>query len=335
MVHRKVDEKDWSDFTRNFRPSREDTEHMPPSDAAKSLLVADLAEIWKALQYCDRLEEIADVHRGIEWNKPLRKDGEETGNRGKLVKHKREPGFEPGIPPQAKPFYAFSPPPPAFLSVSHEDRLYSAFRFALGQTQGVSELRKKVPQRSRLAATADFTGLLCYQTFTAIWPHNPELTVPLAAVLNGPVANAFLAMREIRHNRNASVKKIPLPHLANLDVPGLNALVGGYQQETSDSARDLILRHIDATVLSAYDLPPRLERHLLDYFNGSRRQVPFQFANYFPDDFRPWFSLGDYLSDQFKHATAGNFVKDCAETPEVFRDAVKSAGRLFGEGEAD
>jgi hypothetical protein len=187
----------------------------------------------------------------------------------------------------------------------------------------------------RLAATADFTGLLCYQTFTAIWPHNPELTIPLAAVLNGPVANAFLATREIRHNRNASVKEIPLPHLANLDVPGLNTLVERYQRETNDTARDMILRHIDATVLSAYNLPPRLERHLLDYFNGSHRQVPFQFADYFHEDFTPWFSLGEYLSDQFKQATAGNFARDCEETPKVFRDAVKSALRIFGEREAD
>jgi hypothetical protein len=155
----------------------------------------------------------------------------------------------------------------------------------------------------------------------------------LAAILNGPVANAFLAVHEIRHNRNASVEEIPVPRAANLDVSGLTTLVARYQQETNDRARDTILRRIDATVLSAYNLPPRLERHLLDYFNGSHRQVPFQFADYFPEDFRPWFSLADYISDQFKHATAGNFAKDCADAPEVFRDAVKGARRIFREEE--
>jgi hypothetical protein len=93
----------------------------------------------------------------------------------------------------------------------------------------------------------------------------------------------------------------------------------------------LVLRRIDATVLSAYGLPPRLERQLLDYFNGSRRQVAFRFTNYFPDDFTPWFSLADYLSDQLRHATVGNFAKDCSEVPPVFRDAVKSAMDLYDE----
>jgi len=332
VVHRKVRNKDWPEFIRSFTASREDAEEKRDSDAREKLLVPALIEVWKALQRCDRLGQIAEVHRGIEWNKPLTRNGEETGNRDRLVKHRRQPGFRPGIPPLAKPFYAFSLPPTAFLSVRKEDQLYKAFDLPWDKPKVFLNAVRKSHDAWRLAAAADFTGLLCYQTFTAIWTHDPRLTIPLAAILNGPVANAFLATREIKHNRNETVEGIPVPHLAHRDVSRLVALVEQYEHQTMDIAKDSILKLIDAAVLGAYNLPPRLERHLLDYFNGSRRQVPFKFAHYFPEDFKPWFSLADYLSGRFKHATAGNFAKDCSEAPPAFRDAVESAMRTYSEG---
>ncbi|MCX6833408.1 MAG: N-6 DNA methylase [candidate division Zixibacteria bacterium] len=334
ITHRKVHDTDWPAFIRNSAPSREDVEEKSDSDARKSLLVPDFAEVWKALQHCDRLSKVAVVHRGIEWNKPLRRGRKETGNRERLIKDKPQAGFRRGIPPRAKPFHAFSLPPTAFLSVRKEDQLYNAFDFPWDKPKVfLNAVRKSQKGRWRLAAAADFEGLLCYQTFTAIWPHDPGFTTPLAAILIGPVANAFLMTHDVRHNRNDTVKQIPMPRLSDRDISRLVELVGYYQEQASDVAKDLTLRQIDAMVLSAYDLPPRLERELLDYFNGSRRQVPFMFANYFPDDFTPCFSLSDYLSDWFKHATAGNFAIDCTETPPVFHDAVESAMRMYNEGE--
>ena len=69
------------------------------------------------------------------------------------------------------------------------------------------------------------------------------------------------------------------------------------------------LLQIDALVLKGYDLPPRLERQLLDFFRGcgNSRQVPFQFNDYFPIDFEPAFSLLDYISEEFRLSTAGAF----------------------------
>lgn len=72
-----------------------------------------------------------------------------------------------------------------------------------------------------------------------------------------------------------------------------------------DLARDLMLR-VDADVLRLYDLPPRLERQLLDLFAGWQREgVPFQFERYYPEDYEPCFPLHEYLSDSYERSTAG------------------------------
>lgn len=328
VVHRKVDKKDWAQFVQSYRVSSEPTEQKNDTQVVDSLLVPDLLEVWKTLRHCDRLGKIAKVHRGIEWNKPLRKNGKETGNRDKLVKNKPAPGYQAGIPPLAKPFYAFSLPPTAFLSVHEEDHR-RGFNLPWDKPKVFLNSSRNSLGKWRLAAVPDFTGLLCYQTFTAIWPHDPKLAIPLAAILNSPVANAFLATHDLRHNRNSSVENIPMPDLRSLDTVRVTALVKQYQEERDNTTKDMILRQIDALVLSAYGLSPKLERQLLDYFNGSRRQVPFQFADYFPGDFTPWFSLANYLSKQFRHANVGNFTKDCREAPAVFRNAIENAMHLY------
>ena len=179
---------------------------------------------------------------------------------------------------------------------------------------------------------ADNSGLLCYQTFTAIWPAGAGNATVLAAVLNAPLANAFIATHDIKHNRNTTIKNIPVPAFSQQDISAIESLVNTYESEPDAAKRDSALRRIDAIVLSAYDLPPRLERELLDYFNGAERQVPFTFDDYFPHDFAPCFSLVDYLSDQFAEATAGKFVERCKQAPAAFRDAVMMALCAYGEG---
>ena len=70
-----------------------------------------------------------------------------------------------------------------------------------------------------------------------------------------------------------------------------------------------ILTEIDSLILKAYDLPPRLERKLLELFRGHPRPVPFDFPDYFPEDFRPCFPLHKYLEMDLKQASAGELLK--------------------------
>ncbi len=128
--------------------------------------------------------------------------------------------------------------------------------------------------RWRLAAFADTEGLICYQTYTAAWPRDPLNLQMLAAIINGPVANAFVATREIRSNTIDTIKDIPLPRFDATQRMQVERLIAAYLDALKNADEELfsthlqreavlILKAIDAIVLAGYDLPPRAERALL------------------------------------------------------------------------
>ena len=84
----------------------------------------------------------------------------------------------------------------------------------------------------------------------------------------------------------------------------------------SDFLNDIIINEcvkvffeIDSLILKAYDLPPRMERKLLDFFRGYPRPVPFPFPEYFPEDFQPCIPLYKYLEMDMKRVSAGELLK--------------------------
>jgi len=93
------------------------------------------------------------------------------------------------------------------------------------------------------------------------------------------------------------------------------------------------LQHVDAEILRLYDLPPRLERQLLDLFSGFRRRgVPFNFSRYFPEDFKPYFPLHVYLSEEYQRSTAGALRKRYKPvTDPVILAALDHAVKAFEE----
>ena len=71
--------------------------------------------------------------------------------------------------------------------------------------------------------------------------------------------------------------------------------------------RDILLQ-IDALILKGYNLPPRLERELLDYFRDETRPVPFEFKEYIPESFSAYIPLCMYISSDFNKCTAQNLL---------------------------
>jgi hypothetical protein len=131
----------------------------------------------------------------------------------------------------------------------------------------------------------------------------------LAAVLNSPVANAYISVHDFKIDvRKRTLEGIPLPRWGNEEITVLERLVSAYEHavksplSSSDSERKLLA--IDAFVLRGYALPPRLERQLLDFFQGAQRPVPFQFVEYFPPGFAPTIPLWMYLSEDFRKCSA-------------------------------
>jgi hypothetical protein len=138
----------------------------------------------------------------------------------------------------------------------------------------------------------------------------------IAAILNSPVANAYLATHERVDNRKTSVESIPIPPLGDADAQTLINLVRSYielkhrwqtrllvNDDTKESGRQLIMQ-IDAVLLKAYDLPPKLERQLLDFFYNSKRPGDPQFTGYYAQDFQPYIPWHIYISREFKSAKA-------------------------------
>ena len=61
-------------------------------------------------------------------------------------------------------------------------------------------------------------------------------------------------------------------------------------------------------MLKGYNLPPRLERQLLDLFRGEERPVPFTFNEYFPVSFSSTIPLWLYISPEYKKCRVDYFL---------------------------
>jgi hypothetical protein len=152
----------------------------------------------------------------------------------------------------------------------------------------------------------------------------------LAAILNGPVANAFLSVHSPQKGiRITAVEAIPLPgslplRLSSLVTEYLHTLGESGQLFTKHDARlRELLTHIDAAVLEAYDLPPKLERDLLDYFRGAKRPAAHLWQHWLPDNFKPYIPLHRYLSDEYKFATSGRVLEVFSPLPKDEAAAVR------------
>ena len=89
--------------------------------------------------------------------------------------------------------------------------------------------------------------------------------------------------------------------------------------DVQDKARHLLLS-IDAEVMRLYDLPPKMEKRVLDLFQGVQRKgVPFSFRGYYPKNFKSAIPLHEYLSEEYQRSTV-SFVKKWVEdnrSPEI------------------
>jgi hypothetical protein len=170
----------------------------------------------------------------------------------------------------------------------------------------------------RLKAALDEAGRALTSRFIAVRPTRFDVTaLALWAILNSPLANAFaychLGKRDVLVG---TMRRMPVPewssaHAAMIEQTAMRyralATSAGPLYEpaaTPDGIRQALLE-MDAAVLRAYDLPPRLERQLLDLFTGvERKGVGCTFTGYYPAGFTSCLPLHVILSDSFKRAAA-------------------------------
>ncbi|HLM82109.1 MAG TPA: N-6 DNA methylase [Terriglobales bacterium] len=327
VVSRKVNDNPsaWAEFEASHQVSSDYAAEFSFESAERSLLIPELPEVWDFLDSHPKLDDVAEIHRGIEWNIPLTENGKETGNRSQLVKSQPTEGFREGIAPQTD-FKIFEQAPTAYLNFRPEMQRGGPWRHAWDKPKAILNKAARSRGAWRMAAFPDSKGLACYQTYFGVWPISPLLDEwTLSAILNSPVANAFVATREGKTDvTKETLLLIPVPVFTETQKITLRELIKQYQKLTSavplEGLRgdaEALLKRIDATVLTGYRMPPRIERQLLDFFRNQDRPLRHSFSEYFPPDFSMYFSLSDYLSPDFSSATVGELLKQMRETPSA------------------
>ena len=140
------------------------------------------------------------------------------------------------------------------------------------------------------------------------------------------------------------MRKMPIPEIDNTKKKIIEDLVSEYFKifnppahnflatNQSEEAKKILLA-IDAEILRLYNLPPRLEKRLLDFFAGYQRKgVDFEFDRYYPENFEPYIPLHIYISEEFQNSTVENVKKwvEKNRTPEII-EAFKTAVRISKE----
>jgi hypothetical protein len=301
-------EQAWDKFRLDHTVSTSYSENFTPEIARKGLILNDLPEVWSFLSSHRQLGEIAEIHRGVEWRSRMMPDLH--------VRNTPAKGYMLGVPPRAK-FNAFQVPTLKYLNVDPKEQRRNSWQYEWSRPKAILPKVRVSRGRWRMVSFADHVGITCHETFFGVWPKSDQYDeVVLAAVLNSPVANAFIATREGSRDITAEILKlIPVPKFSGVTKGKLRDLVRRYEECAGTMVLnrredpETLLKNIDATVLAAYRMPPRLERALLDYFNDNDRKVDHPFRNYFPPTFDIFVHLDDYLGGKFERTTVAELLK--------------------------
>lgn len=209
---------------------------------------------------------------------------------------------------------------PKLVGVNLEPSAVQSYRAGrpYGRPQVLLNYARVSREAWRLKATLDEQGLALTSRLVAIRPTTPGSTaLYLWALLNSPVANAFVYCHTFKRDiLVGTVRKMPVPPLSQAQVASIEqtamryrylATSSGplYDAEATPAGVYQALVAMDAAVLQAYDLPPRLERQLLDLFAGvPRKGVGCTFTGYYPAGFSSYLPLHMLLSEDFQRAQA-------------------------------
>ena len=264
-----------------------------PDLPSGDLWIPALAHVWEHLSEFPRLGDGLSIHRGIEWQSE-QKDRWSVTDRA---------GYRRGLH-SARHLRQFILNDPIWLDCRERNLRGNASKLPWDQPKLIANAARLSRQTWRIAASADTTGLVCSQQFVGLWPLEPLTTTQLlaiAAVLNGPIANAFLSDHARGERfRITTLKTIPIPqplpvhagdlvreYLSLVSAPDIS---GRYARHAAD-----LLTQIDAAVLDAYDLPLRIERQLLNYFGDQQRPVAHDWLHWAENALVPGLTLGEHI----------------------------------------
>lgn len=304
------------------------------------LRTPELRPVW---EYCIKLvplEEIADIGKGFDFKGKDLPEGVTTFSKTKFTGGSR--GFlkfhnDLKITEQPKVWY---------LNIRSE-AIRSRRR---GTDKRISQVLLNYAPVSRgpwrLKALIDYEGHPVTSSFLVVRPQTEVWSLEvLWAILNSPLANAYAYCHGTKRTvLTGMIRALPIPDVGKEALNRVSRLVKKYFElfssaskvfqtdlDTKEAKRKMLA--IDAEVMRLYDLPPKLERQVLDLFDGwERNGVDFKFTRYFPEDFDSFIPLHEYLSEEYQRSTV-SFVSKWVEgvrSPEII-NALKVAEEAFKE----
>lgn len=138
----------------------------------------------------------------------------------------------------------------------------------------------------------------------------PDPTIIQKAEIEA-AAKAYLELATARRDEHVRRKSVSSRRRSQRRPSGHSgpSLFGSEEPQTGITSDESVIRaallRLDAEVLKLYDLPPRLERQLLDLFTGvERKGVGCDFRGYYPPGFKSYLPLHMLFSDGFQRAAA-------------------------------
>jgi type I restriction-modification system DNA methylase subunit len=310
-----------------------------------SFKVPELSELWKYCHGFPLLQNIATVGRGIEYE-----------DFSTSIRKNKFPGAVKGyarfekIVQQKKADIEITELPDCFWISSNEEDIKN---WRYGRQTNMPRLLANYGRAGRdiwrIRGMIDLNGCPVSKNLLVIDPNNKNLgsLFFIWALINSPFTNAYMYCHCMKKNNLEGVlRNMPVP-FDSQELSRLEEIVkeyfslserqgqfmSGNEDELKRKKKKCLLK-IDAEVLRLYDLPPRLEKQLLDFFAGHRRKgVDFDFDRYYPENFGSYIPLRMFISEEFQNSTVENVEKWIEDTksPQVLK-ALDNAVKAF-EGE--
>ena len=301
---------------------------------SRDLRVPELDAVWTYLASLPRLKEFVVAQQGRQYWRE--KKLEELD----LVSNKRKDGWIEAVL-KVDDYGVWEFPRRAWIDPSPDAYRSQGGGAAPGPHQVVVNYAPVARDPWRLKPFIDKIGLGVSSRFVACRPkpHGPSLRVMWALLLS-PLANAYAyCVSGKRETLVGEWNEFPLPAITSESGRAIESAVERYLKavEADQSAfmevdakvtvRQALLA-LDAEVLKLYDLPPRLERQLLDLFTGvERKGVGCEFRGYYPPGLDAFVPLHELISDEYARSTLGRF----REAPRTVSPDVLAALRTATE----
>jgi len=310
-----------------------------------------LHEVWDYCQSFPCLVKVAEAGRGLEY-KTKPKKGETYDSKKHLLPNVQTiskckfVGSVRGYDKFARDIMLTETPKLVWMNLAPEVISRPRWGTKVGVPQVLLNSLRVGQGPWRLKALIDSKGHPVTTRFMVVRPKTKEWSLKvLWAILNSPLANAYAYCHSLeRNNQTGMIRSLPLPDCNSYSLHCLANVVQYYfdlydsrgkflQGEVDAKEAERRMFAIDAEVMRLYNLPPKLERQMLDLFAGwERKGVDFDFRGYYPKDFESWIPLHEYISEEYQRSTV-SFVSKWVEevrSPEIIK-AFKTAEEAFKE----